>query len=270
MTNTFNPLEAKVEASSPLDSPNPLPPEIAAVVDGDIPQESAKLMTLESCQLIAAMKDRLTEVARAAEIMRIVNEEDSKDASATVILARKTKKQLGDKRLELTRPLDDQKSAIRAPFVELEEAFDRIDKTLSPKVARYQDEVEARRIAAEREAKRIELEALKAKEAEQIEQAKEAQSELAKDDAIATREQIEELETYDPAKDPSKVATRTVVGSTHRRKDLEIEIVAQNKVARRYIRTITVDRAAVKADWKKGKREFPGLAVKEISTLGIR
>lgn len=280
MTETIDPLEADVTLSHdrraetrnpPGLPPRPLlPPDVATVVDSGIPPESAKLMILADCDLIASMKERLAQVALAAEVVKIETKGDAKSATATVILARKTRKQLYDRRILLRRPLDEDIKALMAPFRELEDAFDLIDKALWPKVVRYQDEVEARRIAAERESQRRELEALKAKEAEQLEQAETARSELAKDDAVATREQIDDLEAYDPAKDPIKVSTRTVVGSAHRRKDLSIEITAQNKVARRYIKSITIDRAVVKSDWKKGKREFPGLAVKEISTLGTR
>ncbi|MCB7128184.1 MAG: hypothetical protein J3T61_01435, partial [Candidatus Brocadiales bacterium] len=160
-------------------------------------------------------------------------------------------------------------------FRNLEDPLKALDLELEPKIAHYHDEVEARRKALAEEQRQRELAALKAKEAEQLEQAAVNESALALEDAVNTREQIAAVEAEPQAVD-SHVATRTVVGSAHRRRPWDYKVTDIKKVPRRLLATLNEKghlesgHSLVMAAIKAGGREIAGIEIYQKSSVSIR
>jgi len=225
--------------------------------------------------LLTSISDRLELARHSAQDLIIDSEEKAKEATASLALVRKSRKQLEGRRLELTRPLDEQKRLKALPFRELEDSLKALDRELEPKISHYHDEVEARRKALAEQQRLQELEALKAKEEEQLEQAEVNQSALALEDAVNTREQIAEIEAEPQAVD-SRVATRTIVGSAHRSRPWDYKVTDIKKVPRRLLATLdekghlVSGHSLVMAAIKAGDREITGMEIYQKSSVSIR
>jgi len=225
-------------------------------------------------RLISSITARLEMARRGAENLVIDSEEKAKEATASLAIVRKSWKQLKTRRLELTRPLDELKRAKALPFRELEDPLQALDQELEPKIARYHDEVKARRKALAEEQRQREIEALKAKEEEQLEQAEVNESALALEDAITTRKQRKELEAESLSVD-SRVATRTIAGSSHRRRLWDYKVTDLKKVPRRLLATrneeghLESGHSLVMAIIKAGGREIAGIEIYQKSRVSI-
>lgn len=244
---------------------------------GETPGEDSTDMVLaeSDVQLLTTISDRLEQAQRSAQDLVIDSEEKAKEATASLALVRKSRKRLEKRRLELTRPLDEQKRLKALPFRNLEDPLKTLDKELEPKISHYHDQVEKRRKALAEEQRQVELAALKAKEKEQLEQAEINESALALEDAVNTREQIMEIEA-EPQPVDSRVATRTVVGTAHRRRPWDYKVVDLKKVPRRLLATLdekghlVSGHSLVMAALKTGEREITGIEIYQRSNVSIR
>ena len=249
------------------DNSNNQPP-VTEPVRVDLPADSLAL--IDERQVIDRARDSIANMTTRSIGLVIANDQGANDVTADVVHARKTIKALEKQQKELTKPHTDTAALIRTPFKILIEELQRLDGILAPKVARYHDEVEKKRLAAEAEEKRVELERLKAKLKEEEEQAELNESEHAIDDAIDTAEQIKVVERAEPSKAASVVRSHGGLGATaHRRKKLVIKVVDGEKIPKKYL-VRKVETAAVKLAWSRGTRDFPGLEVYEESILATR
>jgi len=122
-------------------------------------------MLTELPQEVSEVTDQ---IERAASGIVIANDAGYEDAARLLIDVDKAAKQINEKRLSLTRPLDTAKKQItdlfRGPLERLEQASGRIRsgmaaynraKEEAARIEREKQAAEARRIAAEKEAERI-------------------------------------------------------------------------------------------------------------------
>lgn len=235
----------------------------------EFPAESMELIATNDQTFLATMRDRLDMAARSAEGLIIGNDKAAEDATGSLALVRKTRKQLDARRLELTRPIDEKKRLVAMPFNLLADDLKRVDSILAPKITHWHDQVEAKRRAAAEEDRQRQLAELEEQKAAQLEQAKTNESAYALEDAIDTEAKIKEVQEAVVPESVSRVTTRTFLGSASRTKQIQIVIENIKKVPRKYL-VQKINETVIRAAFRGGERNFPGLRVEEVSTLSVR
>lgn len=234
-----------------------------------LPEQGMALIPDNDAAEMRRIADKLAIMEVEAANLIIHDLPSVNEATQKVVVSRKVISKLNGMRLEITRPLDNDKKMIMSAFAALIDGLGRIDNALAPKIAAWQDLEEKRRIAAEEEARRKEIERLEAEQKEQEEQAALNESDHALQDAMDTEEKIEEIREAPMSLQTTKVTTQGFSGSAHRRKHLAVEVTDWGKVPVRYYKR-QINEALVKEEYKAGGRDFPGLKIIESSRLAIR
>lgn len=244
----------------------------------EIPTECKALVPADAQNLLATIHGRLDMLNRYATDVIIQDPEAAKNASTKLAVLTQSAKQLKEKRLSLTRPIDAQKTLISLPFNDLQNRIEPIKLVLGQKVIRYQDEVDAKERARQEEERRRAAEVLEKERAEIQEQADLNKSEYAQQEAEDIQEQIEELQQA-PAVIPA-ARTSTLAGTVGRQKRWTYKVVDLKKIPRKYL-AVVIDQGPkrgqldsghklVVAEIAAGKREIKGLEIYQKSHVAIR
>lgn len=122
---------------------------------------------MEKTTELAPLKAQVTRLENEANEVIITTPEEN--ASATNLKAKlnETKKQIKERKEEITKPLNAALSSARALFAPLEEQYEKAEKTLAGKLIAYKQKVEAETRAAEAKlAARVEKGTMKLETAE--------------------------------------------------------------------------------------------------------
>ena len=188
-------------------------------------------------------------VQRAQAITIIQDDATNQQAAEYALGSKKLFKKLDALEEHYKRPHLDFIAAVRSFAAKFKDPLLRIEKTMGRLQADYrrlqENERLKRQAALEREQR--ELEARLKAEAEAAEKKGEVYTPVA---------------MPAPVVEPVAKVTRTAEGSASQKKVIRVEVVDLDKVAPKYI-IRTVDEVAVKADYKAGSRDFPGLNVTE-------
>lgn len=243
-----------------------------------IPNECRAVVPVDAQNLLVAIHDRLNALNQYATEVIIQDAGAAKTASTNLAVLTQSAKQLKEKRLSLTRPIDAQKTLISLPFNDLQNRIEPIQLVLGQKVIRWQDDVDAKEKARQEEERRQAAEVLEKERAAIQEQADLNQSEHAQQDADDIQEQIEELEQA-PAVIPA-ARTSTLAGTVGRQKRWTYKVVDLKKVPRKYL-AVVIDQGPkrgqldsghklVVAEIAAGTREIKGLEIYQKSHVAIR
>lgn len=175
----------------------------------------------------------------SAKSLEVKNEDDRQLATVRLTAITKGLKELEKLRKQFVKPIKDSAKAIDAFFKEKAAPLKEADDSLRGKIGVYLDEQD--RLRQEREA------------AEAAEHAS----------------KTSESETWGTAKPaaPVAIAAPPKMEKTSARKVLNIEVVNIEKVP---IRFLLIDEMAIKAAWKDGIKEIPGLKLTEKNALTVR
>lgn len=122
---------------------------------------------------------KVVDLAKEYENFEIATVEDCQYAANILVDLKKNCKALESRRKEITKPMDDAKKSVMALFKPATDALTAVEKMLKPRIAKFQQEQEAKqrqleaeaREKARKEREKLEARAEKAREKGQVEKA---------------------------------------------------------------------------------------------------
>lgn len=243
----------------------------------EIPIESVALIPRDGQVLLQRIYDLIQVKSDAAEVLMIEDDAGDKAASSELSIVRRSVKELDAKRKTITDEWEAKKQTAWAPFRDLIQQLQDLDKTLEKKILQYRKLKEEREKAAAEEERRKQIEELEKQAKEQEEQAELNESEHALDDAIATHEEIERVKHAEVQ--TSKQTQHTTFGSTGTTKRWTYKVTDITKVPREYLEVVDevdgIDKLGsghkkLQQAVNNGLRELPGIEIFQKAGLTVR
>ena len=203
-------------------------------------------------ETITAIQKDQSNLIEKIEKVEVKNDDDVKQASEWLGQIKARIKRIEDKRIEYTKPLNDQVKKINADFKNLAEPYLNMESTIKRAIGGYMDEQ-----------RRIEIERVKKEERERRLEAER----IAREEQITNREALKIIEKPKIIEAPKTVKTETskIVGKVV----VKFEIIDPLKVPDEFK---IVDERLVRQAVNSGKRRIAGVKIWEetqVNAFGI-
>jgi hypothetical protein len=210
---------------------------------------------VEISKAMTPLTQRLEQIEVQVQTAEIATDEDlGKAADLTKYI--QTQLKVGDeKRLEFTRPLDEQKATVMNFWNPIKKRLEKAKADLGKKITAYQVEAEKRKREEEAERRRIE-------EEQALERAEQLESEGKTEAASA----VMDIATKEAPKKKT-APKRGAMASSSIRTRWVFEVEDESKVPREYL---IVDSALVRKAVDAGAREIPGIRIYEEHKAIVR